>query len=208
MTVSAFDLFSVGIGPSSSHTVGPMRAAHLFVARLDREGLLPRVTHVKAELFGSLGATGKGHGSVGAVVRGLAGEEPETVDPRSSTVDDVWATGRLRLAGRQEIGFDAQDVVLHRRRTLPFHPNGMRFRAADATGTAVLTAEYFSVGGGFVVDEALWQPPVVAVPHPFSTGAELLARCRDTGLSISGLMLANECAHRAEADVRAGLLAL
>jgi len=210
MTVSAFDLFSVGIGPSSSHTVGPMRAAHLFVERLEREGLLDRVAHVKAELFGSLGATGKGHGSVGAVVRGLAGEEPETVDPRSSTVDDVWATGRLALAGRREITFAAQDVVLHRRRSLPFHPNGMRFRAADATGTALLTCEYFSVGGGFVLDEHQTSllPAETDVPHPFSSGAELLARCRETGLRISDLMLANECAHRSEGEVRAGLLAL
>jgi len=210
MTVSAFDLFSVGIGPSSSHTVGPMRAAHLFVERLEREGLMDRVAHVKAELFGSLGATGKGHGSVGAVVRGLAGEEPETVDPRSSTVDDVWATGRLALAGRREITFAAQDVVLHRRRSLPFHPNGMRFRAADATGTALLTCEYFSVGGGFVLDEHQTSllPAETDVPHPFSSGAELLARCRETGLRISDLMLANECAHRSEAEVRAGLLAL
>jgi L-serine dehydratase len=218
VTVSAFDLFSVGIGPSSSHTVGPMRAALRFAERLEREGLLPPVAHVKAELFGSLGATGKGHGSVGAVVRGLAGEAPETVDPRSPTVDDVWATGRLRLLGRHEIGFRAEDVVLHRRRSLPFHPNGMRFRAADATGTALLSAEYFSVGGGFVLDEAQQAllPPEPEIPYPFATGAELLARCGETGLPVSGLVLANECARMRrlhpdvdpEGEVRRGLLDL
>ncbi|MCF7549898.1 L-serine ammonia-lyase [Pseudonocardia sp. WMMC193] len=205
MTVSAFDLFTVGIGPSSSHTVGPMRAARLFVERLGREGLLPRVVRVRAELFGSLGATGKGHGSVGAVVRGLAGEEPETVDPRSSTVADVERTGRIRLAGVHEAA--APEVILHRRRVLPFHPNGMRF-TATAGDTTLLTAEYFSVGGGFVVDGEAWRPPAVAVPHPYSTGAELLTRCRETGLSISALTLANECASRTEAEVRDGLLAL
>jgi L-serine dehydratase len=199
MTVSAFDLFSVGIGPSSSHTVGPMRAALRFAGRLEREGLLPRVAHVTAELFGSLGATGKGHGSVGAVVRGLAGEAPETVDPRSTTVDDVWASGRLRLLGRHEIGFRAEDVVLHRKRSLPFHPNGMRFSAhdgADAGGAALLTAEYFSVGGGFVLDDAQQAllPPEPDIPYPFASGAELLRRCRETGLPVSGLVLANECA--------------
>lgn len=218
MTVSAFDLFSVGIGPSSSHTVGPMRAALRFAGRLEHEGLLPRVAHVKAELFGSLGATGKGHGSVGAVVRGLAGEAPETVDPRSPTVDDVWATGRLRLLGRHEIGFRAEDVVLHRRRTLPFHPNGMRFTAHGGTGSALLTADYFSVGGGFVLDEAqaALLPPEPEVPYPFAAGAELLARCRETGLPVSGIVLANECARMRrlrpdvdpEAEVRRGLLAL
>ncbi|SDF26490.1 L-serine ammonia-lyase, iron-sulfur-dependent, subunit alpha [Pseudonocardia oroxyli] len=191
MTVSAFDLFTVGIGPSSSHTVGPMRAARLFVERLGREGLLSRVVRVRAELFGSLGATGKGHGSVGAVVRGLAGEEPETVDPRSSTVADVEGTGRIRLAGVHEAA--APEVILHRRRVLPFHPNGMRF-TATAGDTTLLIAEYFSVGGGFVVDGETWRPPAVTVPHPYSTGAELLARCRETGLSISALTLANECA--------------
>jgi L-serine dehydratase len=205
MTVSAFDLFSVGIGPSSSHTVGPMRAARLFVGRLEREGLLPRVEQVTAELFGSLGATGKGHGSVGAVVRGLAGEEPETVDPRSSTVADVERSGRIRLAGLHEAA--APEVVLHRKRSLPFHPNGMQF-TATAGETTLLTAEYFSVGGGFVVDGETWQPPAVDVPHRYSTGAELLARCRETGLSISALTLANECATRTEAEVRDGLLAL
>jgi L-serine dehydratase len=205
MVVSAFDLFSVGIGPSSSHTVGPMRAAHRFVGELARRGLLPRVTAVEAELFGSLGATGKGHGSVGAVLRGLAGEEPETVDPRSPTVEQAESTGRLRLGGSHEIA--TPQVVLHRRRSLPFHPNGMRF-TARAGGTLLHEQEYFSVGGGFVVDGEVWQPPAVDVPHPFSTGAELLQRCRETGLSISDLTLANECATRSEAEVRQGLLAL
>jgi L-serine dehydratase len=216
MTVSAFDLFSIGIGPSSSHTVGPMRAAHSFVERLAADGLLDRVAHVEAELFGSLGATGKGHGSVGAVVLGLAGERPETVDPVAAApiVEGVRETGRIRLGGTQEIGFvAADDVVLHRRRSLPFHSNGMRFRAASGTGETLLVRHYYSVGGGFVLDEDQTGAPVLVpdateVPYPFHNGAELLARCRETGLAISGVMLANECARRPEAEVRSGLLHL
>ncbi|MCW0214841.1 MAG: L-serine ammonia-lyase [Pseudonocardia sp.] len=217
MTVSAFDLFSVGIGPSSSHTVGPMRAAYSFVERLAADGLLDRVAHVQAELFGSLGATGKGHGSVGAVVRGLAGERPETADPAATTVEDVRASGRLRLGGTHGIGFvAADDVVLHRRRSLPVHPNGMRFRAATGAGETLLVRHYYSVGGGFVLDQddtGETRAPVLApdpapVPHPFHSGADLLARCRETGLRISDLVLANECARRPEAEVRSGLLRL
>ncbi|MEN3299250.1 L-serine ammonia-lyase [Pseudonocardia sp.] len=216
MTVSAFDLFSIGIGPSSSHTVGPMRAAHSFVERLAADGLLDRVAHVEAELFGSLGATGKGHGSVGAVVLGLAGERPETVDPVAAapTVERVRETGRIRLGGTHEIAFTAaDDVVLHRRRSLPFHSNGMRFRAASGTGETLLARHYYSVGGGFVLDEDQAGAPVLVpdateVPYPFHSGAELLARCRETGLPISGLMLANERTRRPEAEVRSGLLHL
>ncbi|WP_420116348.1 L-serine ammonia-lyase [Micromonospora sp.] len=212
--ISVFDLFSVGIGPSSSHTVGPMRAGRTFVTGLKADGLLHTVTRVRAVLFGSLGATGHGHGSDRAVLLGLAGESPETVDTDSvgPRVAEIRARGRLALLGTQEIDFEAdRDLVLHRRRSLPYHPNGMVFSAWDAAGAQVRERTYYSVGGGFVVDEAAAGADRItvdttAVPHPFSTGAELLDVTAGTGLSISGVMLANELSWRSEPDVRAGLL--
>ena len=156
MTISAFDLFKVGIGPSSSHTVGPMRAASSFASRLERDGLLPRTARVRAELFGSLGATGHGHGSVKAVVLGLEGEQPDLVDPAAAEprVRAVRDDGRLLLAGKVPIPFSVDDdVVLHRRKRLPFHTNGMIFRAFGADGGELTAREYYSVGGGFVLDE-------------------------------------------------------
>jgi L-serine dehydratase len=212
--ISVFDLFSVGIGPSSSHTVGPMRAARTFVAGLKADGLLTDVVRVRAELFGSLGATGHGHGSDRAVLLGLEGDAPETVDTDSvgSRVARIRAERRLALLGAQEIDLDPDaDLVLHRRRSLPYHPNGMTFAAFDATGQPVRARTYYSVGGGFVVDEAAAgadriKPDSTRVRYPFLTGAELLAVTRQTGLSISEVMLANELSWRGEADVRAGLL--
>ncbi len=189
MTVSVFDLFKIGIGPSSSHTVGPMRAAAMFATSLEQEGLLPAVCRVKAELFGSLGATGHGHGSVKAVVLGLSGEQPETVDPQAADplVNSVRQTGMLTLLGRVPIRFNVDDdVILHRRKRLEFHSNGMRFAALDAAGAELSARTYYSVGGGFVLgeDEA-GRPAIVAdptpVPYPFASGAELLAIARRTG---------------------------
>ncbi|MGC4893758.1 L-serine ammonia-lyase [Micromonospora sp. DT31] len=211
--ISVFDLFSVGIGPSSSHTVGPMRAARTFVAGLKADGLLADVTRVRAELFGSLGATGHGHGSDRAVLLGLEGEVPETVDTDTvgARVRQIRARRRLALFGSQEIDFDPdRDLTLHRRRSLPYHPNGMTFTAFDAAGDEVRARTYYSVGGGFVVDEAAAgadriKPDGTRVRYPFLTGAELLRVTADTGLSISEVMLANELSWRAEADVRAGL---
>src|SRR5215212_5082780 len=150
MTISAFDLFKVGIGPSSSHTVGPMRAACAFASRLSDEGLLGTVAGVRCELFGSLGATGHGHGSVKAVVLGLEGALPDLVDPLAAgpRVDTIRREGKLRLAGEHPIAFSVDDdVVLHRRKRLQFHSNGMRFRALDAQGGEVSLREYYSVGG-------------------------------------------------------------
>ncbi|MCZ2860730.1 L-serine ammonia-lyase [Blastococcus sp. VKM Ac-2987] len=214
MTISAFDLFKVGIGPSSSHTVGPMRAACSFASRLRDEALLPRVAAVRCELFGSLGATGHGHGTVKAVVLGLEGEQPDLVDPVAAEprLAAVRAGGELRLAGEHLISFSVDDdVVLHRRKRMAFHSNGMLFRALDPAGDEVSRREYYSVGGGFVVDEDdAGNPAIVEDPtpvrYPFHTGEELLARTRGTGLRISDVMLANELAWRSEAEVRAGLL--
>ncbi len=207
-----FDLFSVGIGPSSSHTVGPMRAARTFAAGLDEDGLLDRVTRVRAELFGSLGATGHGHGSDRAVTLGLLGERPETVEIASAAQRAAAAReqGRLELLGRRPVLFGADDLVLHRRTSLPFHPNGMKFFAY--AGDEVLRERtYYSVGGGFVVDEAAAGADRIkaddtVVTYPFRSGADLLAHCAETGLPISGVMLANELAWRTEDEVRDGLL--
>jgi L-serine dehydratase len=214
VAISVFDLFSIGIGPSSSHTVGPMRAAHRFVTGLDSDGLLARVGRVTVELYGSLGATGHGHGSARAVMLGLAGERPETVDTGSAPGREaaIKASRRLALLGRHEVNFDPDtDLVLHRRRSLPFHPNGMRCVAYDEDGVEVRARTYYSVGGGFVVDEAAAGADRIkaddtVLPYPFRTGAELLGQCAETGLPISGVMLANETAWRPEAEVRAGLL--
>jgi L-serine dehydratase len=214
MTISVFDLFKVGIGPSSSHTVGPMRAACSFAARLSGQGLLPRVAAVRCELFGSLGATGHGHGSVKAIVLGLEGEQPDLVDPVAAEprVAAVRAEGKLWLAGEHPIAFAVNDdVVLHRRKRLEFHSNGMLFRALDADGTELSRREYYSVGGGFVLDEDDAGHPVIVedrtpVRYPFGTGDELLARTRETGLRISDVMLANELSRRSETEIRDGLL--
>jgi L-serine dehydratase len=212
--ISVFDLFKIGIGPSSSHTVGPMRAAGLFARSLGDEGLLAEVAGIRAELFGSLGATGHGHGSVKAIVLGLSGEVPDQVDPAAAQpmVDAVRATGVLPLPGTAGIKFAVDDdVILHRRKRLPFHPNAMLFTALDAAGAPVSVRTYYSIGGGFVLgeDEA-GQPAIVAdttpVPYPFSTGGELLAHCTATGLPISGVMLANELTRRDEGEIRDGLL--
>jgi L-serine dehydratase len=216
MTVSVFDLFTIGIGPSSSHTVGPMRAAFTFARSVEQDGLLDRVAGIRAELFGSLGATGHGHGSVPAIVLGLSGQQPETVDPAATRplVTAVRATGGLMLLGRVPVPFNPdEDIVLHRRKRLEFHSNAMRFAALDAAGTELVARTYYSVGGGFVLgeDEA-GRPAIVAdptpVPYPFASGAELLAITRQTGLPVSGVMLANELVRRDRAEVEAGLLAI
>ncbi|MGS2615564.1 L-serine ammonia-lyase [Micromonospora sp. LZ34] len=212
--ISVFDLFSVGIGPSSSHTVGPMRAARTFVTGLKADGLLADTARVQAELFGSLGATGHGHGSDRAVLLGLAGEAPETVDTDSvePRVARIRGEHRISLLDAHEIDFDPdRDLVLHRRRSLPYHPNGMTFVAYDRAGAELRSRTYYSVGGGFVVDEVAAGadrivPDTTRVRYPFLTGAQLLDVTGRTGLSISEVMLANELSWRSEAEVRGGLL--
>jgi L-serine dehydratase len=212
MAISVFDLFSIGIGPSSSHTVGPMRAALRFAEGLADDGLLGEVTRVRVELFGSLGATGHGHGSDRAVVLGLLGERPETVDIASAAqrAAEARAAQRVELLGKHAVALSDDDLVLHRRESLPFHPNGMRFYAY-ADEELLRERTYYSVGGGFVVDETAAGADRIkaddtVLPYPFRTGAELLARCAESGLPVSGVMLANERAWRSEAEVRDGLL--
>ncbi|MFI6403313.1 L-serine ammonia-lyase [Streptomyces sp. NPDC050548] len=214
MAISVFDLFSIGIGPSSSHTVGPMRAARMFARRLRNEELLDSVASVRTELYGSLGATGHGHGTPKAVLLGLEGESPRTVDVEGADerVERIKAAGRIRLLGEHEIPFDFDaDLKLHRRKTLPYHANGMTLWAYDAAGGELLSKTYYSVGGGFVVDEEAVGADRIklddtVLKYPFRTGDELLRLTQETGLSISALMLENERAWRTEEEIRAGLL--
>jgi L-serine dehydratase len=213
--ISVFDLFKIGIGPSSSHTVGPMKAARLFAEGLAGDGLLSSVAGVRAELFGSLGATGRGHGSDRAIILGLLGETPEAVDVAAipALVEGVRSSGRLPLLRRHEVAWqDAEDLRFLRER-MAFHANAMRFTARDASGAALRARAYYSVGGGFVVDEQTAGSGVVPaaaarVPYPFRSGADLLALCGAHGLRISDLMLANEMTQRAEPEIHAGLLRL
>lgn len=218
MAVSAFDLFKIGIGPSSSHTVGPMRAARLFAERLSNEGLLARTARLRVELYGSLGATGKGHGSDKAVLLGLSGHEPDTVDPNQipAHLNAIRESARLNVLGRHSVPFDEKtDLVFNRRETLPLHANGMSFTAYDAAGVELLNKIFYSVGGGFVVsadiaaDGALQKriaPDTTILLYPFHTGDELLAQCRREGLSIAQIMRRNERHWRSDAEIDAGLL--
>jgi L-serine dehydratase len=213
MALSTFDLFKIGIGPSSSHTVGPMRAAHLFAQSLQSGGLLPAVHAVRCELYGSLGATGKGHGSDKAVLLGLEGEEPDRIDPDTIAprLQALRDTQTLKLLGIHAIAFNERECLKMLRRPLPFHPNGMRLYAFGAQGEALLEKTYYSVGGGFIISQTeAGQPALVpdtqALPYPFTTGDELLQRCRDSGMGIAQVMWHNELVWRDATAVRSGLL--
>jgi L-serine dehydratase len=220
MAVSVFDLFKIGIGPSSSHTVGPMRAARLFVQRLGREGALPRVARVRSTLYGSLGATGRGHASDRAVLLGLAGHAPDTVpvDAIEPLIARIRAQRRLPLADGPEIAFDeAVDLPLVAEVALPLHANGMRFEAFDAAGGLLDAQVYYSVGGGFIVSEeaaadaqrqAEIAPGTEVLPLPFHSGEQLLAQARTQGGSIAQVMRTNERHWRDDASIDAGLLAI
>ena len=217
MAVSTFDLFKIGIGPSSSHTVGPMRASARFVQRwLVQEGNLQACARIKAELYGSLALTGKGHGSDKAVLLGLEGQWPHLIDP--DHIDPMLARIRkgknLQISADKSIHFDEKtDLVFNKRQKLPFHSNGMRFTAFDADGVELCSREYYSVGGGFVVnqDEAA-QDRITAdttvLPYPFKSGAELIAQCESNKLTIAELMWANERVWRNDAEIEAELDAI
>ena len=214
MAISVLDIFKIGIGPSSSHTVGPMRAARTFAVGLQTDDLLGSVVSVRAELFGSLGATGHGHGSPKAVVLGLMGAQPDhvDVDHAETAVQQVRSAQSLALLGSREIAFDVdEDIVMHRRKSLPFHPNGMTFAAFDGAGVLLRERTYYSVGGGFVVDEDAAGAERIkvddrVVAFPYRTGDELLAHAKASGLPISSIMLANEASWRPEEETRSALL--
>jgi L-serine dehydratase len=224
MAVSVFDLFKIGIGPSSSHTVGPMRAARLFALRMQHDGLLARAERVVSELYGSLGATGKGHGTDKAVLLGLEGDEPDKVDVESieARLAAIRANGRLNLLGERPIAFEARtDLLFFRKLTLDgeplAHANAMRFVAFDGGGNELASRVYYSVGGGFVVSREVAAdgsalrriaPDTTVLRHPFHSGDELLAHAKREGLSIARLMRANERHWRTDAEIDAGLLAI
>jgi L-serine dehydratase len=212
MSLSVFDLFKIGIGPSSSHTVGPMRAAVRFVEGLRREGLLEATASVRVELYGSLGATGKGHGSDKAVLLGLEGELPEAVDTAliPQRLEKIRQSGELNLLGEKPIRFVEKEHLAMIRKPLPYHPNGMIFRAFDAAGLQLRSREYYSVGGGFVVDDSAAGADRIVedrtpLTYPFRSGDQLLALCAEHDISISTLMRANELAWRPDSETRSGL---
>lgn len=218
MAVSVFDLFKIGIGPSSSHTVGPMRAARLFVLRLRHDELLDKTARVVSQLYGSLGATGKGHGSDKAVLLGLAGHEPDTVDVEQvpAYLDAIRSGNAVSLLGEKTVAFnEAKDLVMFRRQSLPLHANGMKFSAYDEQGELLTERTYYSVGGGFVVAEEVLAdgqkqkviaPDATVLPYPFKSGDELLALTKQHGISIAEVMRRNERHWRSDEETRAGLL--
>jgi len=218
VAISVFDLFKIGIGPSSSHTVGPMRAARLFALGLEHAGHVGDTRRVLVELYGSLGATGKGHGSDKAVLLGLEGQEPDSVDVDGidATLREIRSTGRLALLGAHGIDFNEKtDLLFYARETLPFHANGMRFTAFSRAGATLATRCYYSVGGGFVVSEAVAAdgtlqkviaPDAAVLPLPFGSGEDLLALTRQHGCSIAQVMWRNERHWREDADTRSRLL--
>ncbi|MGI9204418.1 MAG: L-serine ammonia-lyase [Woeseiaceae bacterium] len=214
MAISAFDLFTIGIGPSSSHTVGPMRAACMFVTKLRDHNVLRDVKDLSVQLYGSLGATGRGHGTDKAVILGLEGELPESVDVDAipERMAHIAQHQKINLLNSQEIPFKPREaLIFEKRESLPGHPNGMRFSAMDESGNELLSRVYYSVGGGFVVNENKTDDPVITesrvdLPYPFESGEELLGLCSENSLSISDVMLQNELAWRDDASIRSQLL--
>ena len=215
MAISVFDLFKVGIGPSSSHTVGPMRAAGMFAQLLQKEGLLEQTAGVRAELYGSLGATGKGHGSDIGIMLGLMGHTPDMVDVDAvpGLIQQARKLQSISLLATRPIAFrEKEHVLMYRREALAEHPNGMQFSAFDAAGAVLRQVKYLSVGGGFVVTVGARNDQVLTayqqVPYPFTSGDQLLALCKQHGLTLSELMWANERTWRTDEEIRSQLLYL
>ena len=214
MSVSVFDLFKIGIGPSSSHTVGPMKAANSFACGLQENGLLERTARIRACLHGSLAHTGRGHGTDKAVMLGLQGELPDVIDPDSmdSALQRIRSEKTLNVLGLHPVAFEEKnDLEFRKRELLPHHSNGMRFEALDVAGDLLERREYYSVGGGFVVnqDEVAQERIVLdstVLPYPYENADQLLGLCEQHGLRIAQVMLANERQWRNEAEIRAGLL--
>ncbi len=213
MDLSVFDIFKIGIGPSSSHTVGPMRAANFLLAKLKRHGLFDQISRIRCELYGSLASTGRGHHTDRAVIWGLQGEEPETIDPdrQDELYDRVVNSSELVLGGERAIGFlSERDIIFRPAELLPFHPNGMLFTVFDEDSREIYVKEFYSIGGGFIVgkktaeaDQLIKDP--VTVEHPFSSGNELLEIARTSGKSIAEIVFANEHAWRTTEEIEAGL---
>jgi len=216
MNLSVLDIFKIGVGPSSSHTMGPMNAACAFAADLERLGVLDGTAKVVAQVYGSLALTGHGHCTDRAILLGLEGNRPDTIDPAAMepSLERIRSTSRLRLLGRREIGFDEpMDLLFHRDQILPLHPNGMRYSALDAAGKVLHRDEIYSTGGGFIVSAAEFgHEPAgeseVRLAHPFTSARELLQWARDLGLELHEVILENERFFRPDSATRAALLHL
>ncbi len=214
MSISVFDLFSIGIGPSSSHTVGPMLSANAFLDLLERKDYFTATARVKIELYGSLALTGKGHGTDKAILNGLEGKSPETVAPDSMVprMHEIITTSTLCLAGKKTIAFhEPSDFLFLQKELLPKHSNGMRFTAYDNSGAQLISQVYYSIGGGFITTEEEFDEPAMSVtppPYPFTTARQLLQLCHDNNLTIAELMMANELTWREEKTIHAGILAI
>lgn len=214
MTLSALDLFTIGIGPSSSHTVGPMRAARKFIETISSSGIAERIGKLQCDLYGSLAATGRGHGTDRAIQLGFLGETPESVDVESvgKRLDEIRVCGGLMTPWGGLIPFDARkDLDFKRLKPLPLHPNGMHFSAIDAKGGILLEEVFYSLGGGFIATESELRQPAADdahVPHPFANAAELMRLCESRRLSVCDIMLSNESAFRPEAETRSRLDAI
>jgi L-serine dehydratase len=210
LAISVFDLFKVGIGPSSSHTVGPMRAAHMFISKALQ--LETQIHRVKSELFGSLSLTGKGHGSDIAILMGLEGESPDLIDTDSvaARMQKIRESGQINLDSKLTISYnDKEDLIFHRRQKLPEHSNGMKFSAFDQNGSLLLEKIYYSVGGGFIISDDTDLMPIenghLKLPYDFQTGDQLLAISQETGMSFSSIMMENEKTWKSEKEINQGL---
>jgi len=213
MGISLFQIFSIGIGPSSSHTVGPMRAAMQFISDIEKNERLNEVANIRIELFGSLAMTGEGHGTDIAVLLGLEGETPDQVDPTSvdPRVQHILNQCTINLLSKRTISFHKEtDLLFHKGRRLPYHSNAMRFKAFDQTGAELYKQIFYSVGGGFILDHEQIYAPVndeqIQIPYPFSTCEELRAHCKTTGKTIPEIMLINEKTYRSEEEIRSTIL--
>lgn len=213
MTISAFELFKIGIGPSSSHTVGPMKAAYMFLEFLKAEGLFEQAASIDIELYGSLALTGMGHGTDKAIILGLEGEKPETVDPESvePTLEKVKEEGKIHLLKEKKVPFSESNLLFLKDKRLPFHSNAMRFIVKDSEKNEVIKKVYYSIGGGFVVDhetarEDKLSPESTPLPYPFVTCEELKHHCKATGLSIEEIVMENERVWRNDAEIKKGML--
>ena len=201
MGLSVFDLFKIGVGPSSSHTVGPMVAANRFLAELEQKQVMNQVASIKIDLFGSLAMTGSGHATDTAVLLGLSGELPDRLDPDKAPVllQAIADSGQINLAGQHPVAFSGKEhLQFHFGQSLPTHPNGMALTVKDHAGLVLHSNNYYSVGGGFVLDEneananSNIAPPPRTIPYPFDSGSELLQRCEENNLTIAELVMANE----------------
>ena len=214
MSISLFDLFSIGIGPSSSHTVGPMLAANSFLDLLETNDCFTQTERVKVELYGSLALTGKGHATDRAILNGLEGKSPETVEPESMVprMKAIIKSQTLTLAGKKDIPFhEATDLIILQKELLPKHTNGMRFTAFDVKNEPLISQVYYSIGGGFILTEEAFDHPAPdahPVPYPFETAQELLDHCKNNNLSIAELMMANEHTWRDTPAIHEGILRL